>query len=655
VKTRRSARRTRKPEHERNLNRKPAPRRRARERDKASGARATAYGAAPNAPLFWIPLAALTRIAPTAAPAEPLPSRPAPAPEPAPAPAAVRTGVRIGRLPPRTNPRKLPTSEDFTRLEALAQTLDVSPLCSERKRAITAVMEGRDAALMLPSGFGRAACWLLGSQLFDQPTLVLCVRPRILLELQAKLQHKRIASVRIDESLSAAALEAALSRVRSGGSLVVLATPRAAAASGLVSALAAPGVALVAVEDAEVACPASHEVSPAALGLGALLDRLGRPPTLAVFGASSPEVRHDAGRALGLRRPAVINGPVVRDEIVLDAVEARGETRLRELVALVEPLRRPGIVFCSSAEEVDVIYGALRERRLPVHRFHGAMAAGERAGEQLNFLLPGRRSIMIATSAFGATGGLVGVGEAATLDRTPEHFGLGLDKRDLRFVIHSAPPPSLEQYLREVALVGRDGQEGLSVVFHDPDDRVRQEIRLDSLRVSPRQVALLVRALELSAVDGRPRTLEALAIGSGLNRRSAETVARVLEDAGAVELDGGWVRATRGGPLGAPGDFTAIASRVTVALERLRNEDARRLEAIWALLSGGGCLRAGVARHFGELGGPSCGRCNACVGRPAPSARSNETIGQRRYPPAERVSITRRANAAPMEAARAAR
>jgi ATP-dependent DNA helicase RecQ len=510
--------------------------------------------------------------------------------------------VRVGRLPPRGETQATPpaelasrersaptwsaptaaarpprppfTHETWKEVDRVAQELELGELGSDQRKIIRAALEGKDVVATLPSGLARLPSFVVPAKLLAGPTVVVGSRPHLLRELQDRLQQRRVPTLRFDASLSDSEQARALARLAEGGSPLVLCTPSSLLRGELSRVLGALGVALAVIDDAQHAASSSDQLSPSAAELGFGLERLGFPLTMALLGPAVPETRHEVVDVLRLRSPVIVEGHAVRPNIALDVLEARGEVRQRALVQLALELRRPGIIFAPTAREVDAIYGALAALRLPVHRFHPHLPPGERVGEQLNFLLPGRRAILVATSAFASPTGLVGVGEAALVDRAPSDFGLGVEKRDVRFVIHWAPPASLEQYARELALIGRDGEESMAVLFHDPGERGRHESQLAGSRPSARHLLQLAKALEPSTIDGRARTLEALALSSGSSGRITESMAALLEDVGLAALASGWIRA-----LVPARALMAGAERLAHRLDRLRAREHARLPA----------------------------------------------------------------------------
>lgn len=493
--------------------------------------------------------------------------------------------------------------------------------------------EGRDAMAVLPAGIGKSTAVLIAAQLLRQPVVMISPLVSLLRAEHDRLLQRRVPGVRVDASIHGVERRQALSRIAEGGSLVVLTTPDGLADDELIAALSRSGVALIAVEEAHTVSEWAHQFRPASARLGEQLWRLGAPPVAALTSTATTETRHDIADRLGLRSPAVFESAPHRDNVALDVIEARGEVRQRALVSLVMRLRRPGIIFCATPRDVEAVYGALRALRVPAHRYHGEMSAGERGGEQLNFMVPGRKTVMVATSGFNPTTGIAGLGEIGRLDLTPVGFGLGVQKRDVRFVLHYQAPASLEQYVREIGLAGRDDEPATCVMFHEPADKSRNGALLSRLRVRPRHVVALSEALETYAHEGRPATVEALAFSSGQSHKHAELLSAVLADAGLATLSSGWVRPRVPGPTLLEG-----ARRLASRLSTIEQQDARRLTRVAEYAASRQCRSLFLGRYFGVLGQERCGRCGVC--KPADHLVAADDSGPARRAPVRQFSVS---------------
>src|SRR5207249_5187196 len=241
--------------------------------------------------------------------------------------------------------------------------------------------------------------------------------------------------------------------------------------------------------------------------------------------------------------------------------------------------------------------------RIPAHRYHGKMTGSERNQEQEMYMKTGRRTVMVATSA----------------------FGLGIDKPDIRYIVHYQAPASLEQYVQEAGRAGRDGNKANCILLYDPDDRTIHESLLAKSRVRPDQLHRLGTALAAWKGEDRTPDLDALALSAQLSTRVTEALLAVLEEAGLVALAEG------GGPIAilAPAESIEEQSRSLAGqFETLRTQDGRRLDRIAEYAGSNECRAVFLRRYFGEENGTVCGLCDVCRGRPERPESFWEPIAQ---------------------------
>lgn len=502
-------------------------------------------------------------------------------------------------------------------MEAAARRLGIEKLYPEQERVISEALAGRDVLVVLPTGFGKSACYQIPSMVLPKPVVLISPLLALLRDQHEKLLRRDIPCVRLDGTIRGRARREALERIRQGGSLLVMTTPETLGSPEAAEALMASGISLAAVDEAHCISEWGHDFRPAYLQIGERLRELGGPPVMALTATATENVREDIIRFLGLSDPALVAGSPHRANLAFEVIHSKGDARLRALVRLARRLRRPGIIYCSTTKAVDEVYAALHLLRIPAHRYHGRMSAGERNQQQEMYMKPGRRTVMVATNA----------------------FGLGIDKPDIRYIVHYQCPASLEQYVQEAGRAGRDGQKANCILLYDEDDRRIHEALLQKSRVRPDQLYKLGKALAAWAAEERSPTLDALALSAGQGPRVTAAVLSVLEEAGLVAL----------GPEGTSGPIRILAPAEQVEeqsrqlagqFETIRTQDGRRLDALDQYARSTECRAIVLRRYFGEDGGEPCGLCDICRGRPERPASFWEPIVQ----PERRKKKKRRGN-----------
>ena len=481
------------------------------------------------------------------------------------------------------------SASTLNRCRTAARRLGIQELYPEQERAIAASAAGHDVLVVLPTGFGKSVCYQVPSMVLPRPVVLASPLLALLRDQHEKLLARRIPVERIDGTIRGMARREALKRVAAGGSLLVMTTPETLAGDELGDALRASGVALAAVDEAHCISEWGHDFRPAYLRLGERLRELGAPPILALTATATQSVRDDIVRYLGMRTPEVVASSPHRANLAFEVMEISGANRLRALARFIKRLRRPGIVYSATTKSVDDLYGALRLLHMPAHHYHGRMTAKDRNAEQEMYMRHGRRTVMVATSA----------------------FGLGIDNPDIRYIIHYQAPASLEQYVQEAGRAGRDGRRANCILLYDPKDREIHEALLQTSRIRPDQLYRIASVLAAYAGEERIPTLEALTLAAQLSARQTQALLAVLEEAGLVTLDDDAIRITV-----PASEFEEQARTLAGRFLTLRTQDNRRLDHIAEYVHTTECRAIFLRRYFGEEAGAPCGLCDICRGAP---------------------------------------
>ena len=519
-----------------------------------------------------------------------------------------RGGRRRGsRAPRETGP------VDDSPVAVAARRLGIRKLHPEQERVVAAVIEGRDVLMVLPTGYGKSACYQVPSMLLPKPTLVVSPLLALLKDQYDRMIEFGVPCVRLDGSVRGKKRREALERIEEGGPLLVMTTPETLATRPVTELLTKVGVSLMAIDEAHCISEWGHDFRPAYQRLGGQARRLGSPPVLALTATATPRVREAVVKSLGMTDPEVIAASPHRSNLAFEVVRCEGDMRPRALLRLVQRLRRPGIIYCSTRRDVDEIYALLRRFGIPAHRYHGGMTSKERNEEQVSFMRPRTRTIMVATSA----------------------FGLGIDKPDIRYVLHYQAPAALEQYVQEAGRAGRDGRKSNCILLADVEpDRKIHEALLARSRLRPEQLYRLGAALAAWSGEGRDPSLEALALSAELGPRMAAGLLATLEEAGLVERVDKDVHIV-GDKDTIEEDTRNLAGR----FETLRTQDGRRLDFIGDYTGSDECRAIFLRRYFGEDDDGTCGLCDLCRGRTErpesffePMTRPQKKKGKKRRP-----------------------
>jgi len=482
----------------------------------------------------------------------------------------------------------------------------ISRLHPEQEQAIKAVLSGRDTLAVLPTGYGKSLIYQVPALLRDRPTLVISPLLALMRDQEQGLQARDIPVVRLDSTVRPNARREALARIEQGGSLIVLTTPETLETDDTGTAVGRGRPQLLCVDEAHCISEWGHDFRPAYLRLGAERKSLKIPQVLALTATATPRVRTDIARRLKLKDPAEILAPPHRPNLRLVAHYAPGNEKFTQAGRILRRLQRPGIVYCATTRAVDEIYAVLLRARIPCARYHGRMRKADRETEQKRFMHRGRRLVMVATSA----------------------FGMGIDKPDIRYIMHYQVPASPEQYLQEAGRAGRDGRPSECILLFDPADLSIQEYLQARSRPNAAQLRRVAQALLAWAEESKPVATRDLALSAGVPVTTCRSMCAQLEEGGLIVLDTKrkWTAAVE------PPALQRGARDLAGRFEIERRQDERRLRAMTEYVETEQCRSTFLRRWFGEDDPPDCGNCDCCG--PKPGRRAPKRRRSRRRRPA---------------------
>ncbi|NQX27792.1 RecQ family ATP-dependent DNA helicase [Microbacteriaceae bacterium VKM Ac-2854] len=450
-----------------------------------------------------------------------------------------------------------------------------------QREAIEAVVAGDDTLLVLATGGGKSAVYLIAGA--EREGITVVVSPLIALQADqlAAIEEAPAAppGVLINSTLSAAARRSAWERVAAGGPLYVLLAPEQLADESNVARLAAAGVRLFVVDEAHCVSAWGHDFRPDYLRLGAVADALGRPPVLAMTATASAPVRDEIAERLGMNEPTVIVRGVDRPNIHLAV--SRHESDVQKRRAVVEAAcdwQEPGLVYVATRRDSEGYAAQIAEGGRRVAAYHAGLPRKRR--EHVHRLWrDGELDVVVATSA----------------------FGMGIDKADVRFVLHAAVTESLDAYAQEMGRAGRDGEPARAELHYRSEDLALR--RFFAARALDRaELGAVWRAI--AAGDGL--RMSEVASAAGCSTRAASRLVGAFDAVGLLETRAARIRPAR-----------AISARAAVraavdgrdALERIAES---RLAMMRGYAETSLCRRRLLLDYFGVEAPDWCDNCDGC-------------------------------------------
>ena len=476
--------------------------------------------------------------------------------------------------------------------QTLRQAFGFEEFLDGQAGIVEQILASRDGLVVMPTGGGKSLCYQLPALCLEGVTVVVSPLIALMKDQVDGLAEKGLAATLINSTLSHTEQRDRIGRMLKGEYKLVYVAPERFRAEGFVSAMRGVKVGLLAIDEAHCLSQWGHDFRPDYLRLGEARKSLGDPQCVAFTATATPVVRDDIVKVLKLQDPFQIVTGFERANLSfnISPVETKAAKFRRTREILKE--HRTGIIYCATRKRVEEVAETLHSWGVSCVGYHGGMTEEEREETQNHFI---RREVDVAVAT--------------------NAFGMGIDRPDVRFVIHFEVPGSVEAYYQEAGRAGRDGEAAYCDLLWNYADTRTQEFFLEGANPGYGTISQVYEHLcqEADAQGEIHGSIEEIAGAIEVkNGMAVSSALSVLARAGHLERFDVPGQRRRGTRLKHRGASPGMLDIDREALEEKEERDRQKLKAMVALCYSAACRQQAILDYFGEDEPGECGSCDVC-------------------------------------------